>query len=111
MSHITDPSILALDGSRFMLLPWQGTKLIHTLSLLLTSAGVRVPSVVQPYYLEVEASNLLVLREHITNLVNKPPSTELVVESMPLREWQRNKYGRYLPENLLRSTYAIDAWI
>jgi ATP-dependent Lhr-like helicase len=108
ISHITHQSILALGGSRFMLLPWQGTKVIHTMTLLLTSAGVRVRNVGQPYYLEVEAPNLSVLRDHIVNLVNYPPSAELLVESISLRELQRNKYDRFLPENLLRSAYAID---
>lgn len=107
-SHITNQSILALGGNRFMLLPWQGTKVIHTMTLLLESSGTRVRGVGQPYYLEVEVSNLVVLREHIANLVNNPPPVELLVEHIPLRELQLNKYDRFLPENLLRSAYAVD---
>jgi len=91
-----------------MLLPWQGTKVVDTISLLLEHAGVRVRSVGQPYYLEVEVSSLDVFRKCGFSLVNNVPSPESLIEKLPPQALQLNKYDRYIPENLLRSAYALD---
>lgn len=107
-SQMIHQPILELGGNRFMLLPWQGSKVMHTMTLLLEFAGVRVRRAGQPYYLEVDVSNLATLQHQIRDLIHNPPPIEAILSPLSLRDLQLNKYDRFVPENLLRSAYGTD---
>lgn len=107
-SNLTREAILPLGGSRFMLLPWQGTKIIDTMNLLLEYANIPVRDAGKPYYLEVSASNLEVLRDRIETVVDDAPSSDALIARLPLQALQLDKYDRYVPENLLRTAYTLD---
>ncbi|MCB9452381.1 MAG: DEAD/DEAH box helicase [Anaerolineaceae bacterium] len=107
-SDLTQKSILPLGGSRFMLLPWQGTQIVDTMSLLLGYAGIPVREAGKPYYLEVDATNLKMLRDRMKALIQDVPPSEALIAKLPVQAIQVNKYDRYIPEDLLRTAYALD---
>lgn len=107
-SDLTEKLILPLGGSRFMLLPWQGTQVVDTMSLLLGYAGIPVRDAGKPRYLEVDATNLKMLRDRMKALVQDVPPSEALIAKLPVQAIQVNKYDRYVPEDLLRTAYALD---
>jgi ATP-dependent Lhr-like helicase len=108
LSQMTHQSILAIGGKRYMLLHWQGSKIIHTITLLLEHIGVHVRSTREPYYLEIDVPDLTIFRQQINDLASQAPSAEKLIERLPAQLLQLNKYDRFLPEALLRTAYAVD---
>lgn len=107
-SQITHQSFLAIGGNRYMLLPWQGTKSIHTITLLLEYIGVHVRSTREPYYLEIDVPDVELFRKQLRDLVSSVPSAEALIERLPSQSLQLNKYDRFVPEALLRAAFAVD---
>ncbi|MCA9893475.1 MAG: DEAD/DEAH box helicase [Anaerolineae bacterium] len=107
-SRLTSEPILPLGGNKFMLLPWQGTKIMHTIDLLLTYAGVNVETSGRPYYLVVNAANEDELRSRISDLVQNVPDPQAIIAPLKVFDLMVNKYDRYVPEELLREAYIND---
>jgi ATP-dependent Lhr-like helicase len=107
-SNLTEQNILALGGRRFMVLPWQGTKVIRTMRLLLEFQGITVQPSGEPYYFEVNISSQDMLKEHIKSICDQPPQPEQLIEKLPRQALQMNKYDRFVPESLLRVAYCRD---
>lgn len=91
-----------------MLLPWQGTKIMHTINLLLTHEGMKVDISGSPYYLEVNAANEDNLRSRISDIVHNAPDPQAIIAPLKVLDLMVNKYDRYVPEELLREAYIND---
>lgn len=107
-SEMTRKPILDLGGSRFMLLPWQGTREMNTIKLLLEYGGIKIRPQVQPFYLEAEISSLHLLKQRIKTVLRDIPQPNELIEKLPRQMLQMNKYDRYVPESLLRTAYCSD---
>lgn len=105
---LVSKSILPLGGGDFMLVPWQGTRIIHTISLLFKHMGLKVNDVETPYYLNVKADNEKHLRSVIHEIVENVPDPADVVSSLDAYSMFKNKYDRYVPNELLREAYIHD---
>ncbi len=103
-SHMTTQPILDLGGGRFMLLPWQGTREINTIKLLLEYGGIKILS--HPFYLEAEISSLDLLKERIKAILRNIPQPHELIKKLTRQMLQMNKYDRYVPESLLRTAYC-----
>lgn len=107
-SGLTHRTLLPLGGRRFMLLPWQGTRIMSTISEMLTYAQISVAREEIPFYLEVDTANEAELREKIKALIDNAPSAEALIANVPREALQRAKYDRFVPDELLRAAFAVD---
>jgi len=108
MSNLTTESILSIGGNRFMLLPWQGSRIVRTIRLLLEHQGITVRQGGEPYYLEVDVSSEDKLKDRLQLICAEPPAAEKLIETLPYQALQLNKYDRFVPETLLRTAYSCD---
>lgn len=107
-SGMTRESILELGGNKFMLLPWQGTREMNTIKLLLEHGGIKIYPQVHPFYLEAEIGSLYLLKQRIKSILHDIPQPNELIEKLPHHMLQINKYDRYIPESLLRKAYCSD---
>ena len=108
MSNLTTQNIVDMGGNRFMLLCWEGSRVLRTIRLLLEHQGVKVQPIGEPYYLQVDISSEHALRQHIQSICNDAPQPEHLIEKLPRQMLQINKYDRFVPEPLLRDAYCRD---
>lgn len=107
-SQLLGRSIVPLGGDRFMLLPWQGTREMKTIGLLLEHAGIEVQRETLPFYFELRAANSETLRREISVIVDSPPDPQDLIVGYSRRALERNKYDRYVPDDLLHSAFVFD---
>lgn len=108
MSDMTRGSIVELGGDRYLLLPWQGTRVMTTIELLLQHAGVHMHRSEVPFFFEIEASSSKTLRQQLSAVVDSVPDPQAVVATLPRRMVEQNKYDRYVPDDLLQAAFAAD---
>jgi ATP-dependent Lhr-like helicase len=107
---IAEQSILASGGGAFLLLPWQGTKLMQTLDLFVKQRGLQKGKDDLPYYMQIRGvDSEAELRQHLREIVATPPAPAALISALKLPQLQRAKYDRYAPEALLRQAYIHDA--
>jgi ATP-dependent Lhr-like helicase len=107
-SGIPRQAIVPLSERKYMILPWHGTRVIQTISLLFHHANIHVGRRYLPYYLEVEAADTQTLTTQIQHIVQHPPSALALAELVPLSEQVQGKYDRYVPDDLVSAAYAAD---
>jgi ATP-dependent Lhr-like helicase len=107
-SDIPRQAIVPLSERKYMVLPWHGTRVIQTISLLFHHANIHVGRRYLPYYLEVEAADTQTLTTQIQHIVQHPPSALALADLVPLPEQAQGKYDRYVPDDLVSAAYAAD---
>lgn len=91
-----------------MLLPWQGTREVNTIKLLLEYGGIQIRRQTEPFYLETEIISFDLLKERIKAVLQNIPQPDELIKKLPRQMLQMNKYDRYVPESLLRAAYCND---
>ncbi|MBL8130764.1 MAG: DEAD/DEAH box helicase [Anaerolineae bacterium] len=107
-SGLTRTSLLPIGGSHWMLFPWQGTRIMDTLRLLLARAGLMPRIDDSGVFFYITALDEQFVISQLTELMKKPPEPEKLIESIPTRALQMDKYDPYVPEDLLRAAYIAD---
>lgn len=107
---MTRAVILPLGGNRYLVLPWQGTRVVDTLIRLLQYEGLQVNSSGAPFYFEITLpdSSTDNLRRRFQQLAAQPPTATDLIAQRSRESLQRDKYDPFVPENLLRQASAID---
>lgn len=108
ISNISGQDVIDLGGNRFMILPWEGSKTVRTIRLLLDFIGCSVARGTEPYYLEVNATSYGALQQHIAAICSHPPHPQDLIRHIPRQSLMVNKYDRYVSEPLLRAAYCED---
>lgn len=107
---ITEHPIVEGGGGSYLLLPWQGTKIMETVALLLEQQGIEQSETGKPYYLLIRGiAGEAELRGQLKQIVTVPPAAAELIRSLTAPELTRAKYDRYAPEELLRQAYVHDA--
>lgn len=107
-SGITRQAIIPLSDRTFMVLPWQGTRVMHTIRLIFQHSGMARVDCTVPYYLEVEAADIQSLVAQINSIAQNPPSASALTAMMPLSDQAQGKYDCYVPDELISAAYATD---
>jgi ATP-dependent Lhr-like helicase len=109
-SGILENSIVESGGGAYLLLPWQGTKVMQTLALFVEQQGLEKSKDGMPYYMQIrEADSEAALRHQLSQIVATSPAPEALISRLTPAELVRAKYDRYAPEALLRQAYVHDA--
>ena len=108
--ELTSRSLIPLGGTRYLVLPWQGTRIVETQKLLLAYAGLQVSDAAVPYCYRVHngSESLEEFRRQVQAIAEHPPKPEELVSELPTSALLRNKYDRYVEESLLRQAYGVD---
>lgn len=107
---ILEQSVVANGGDSFLLLPWQGTKLMQTLDLFVKQQGLEKGKDDLPYTMQIRGvDSEAALRQRLRELVASPPAPEALISTLTPQQLVRAKYDRYAPESLLRQAYIHDA--
>ena len=110
MRGVLAQSIVANGGGSFLLLPWQGTKLMQTLDFFVKQRGLEKGKDDLPYYMQIRGiDSESALRRHLRELVAAPPAPDALISALTPQKLVRAKYDRYAPESLLRQSYIHDA--
>lgn len=105
---LLDREVIALGEKSFLLCPWTGNKLLHTIYRLLTQGlreELKIGSVTDcGYYLKV--SSELGVQECVRRMRELAPATDAPEMVLPKNRAPRvDKYDYMVPENLLRKAY------
>ncbi|MEM9543369.1 MAG: DEAD/DEAH box helicase [Cyanobacteria bacterium P01_E01_bin.42] len=103
-----------LDRNLYCIFPWMGTKTFNTLEkwiyfVMGDFMNVKIVKSLCPYYLIVkldEKTNAIELKETIVNLCQQDLTPEDITAFTDSP--QRQKYDRFIPDNLLRKAFAWD---
>ncbi|NJL54480.1 DEAD/DEAH box helicase [bacterium] len=103
-------AILPLSDTKYMLLPWCGTRVGNTVVRLFQHAGIGTSQADSdvPYYLEVKAADAQTLIAQIQHILEHPPDPVALAELVNVQAQRQNKYDRYVPDELIRAAYAVD---
>lgn len=109
-SGLTQRAILPMGGNRFMILPWEGTRVFNTLMALFDYQDIKVSRGFAPFYCEIDAASaeLDELRISLHAIAANPPAAEALIADLSYENLIRNKYDRFVPENLLRKAMTRD---
>ncbi len=109
-TDLSHSSILPLSPDCVLVFPWCGTRQFETQLLLLEHIGFKVPNGYRPYYyvLDCGTADIQEVKCKLEQLYRHPPSAADLTNRVDVAELRRNKYDRYIPENLLREAYACD---
>ena len=109
-SGLRDSSILPLAPNRFLIFPWCGSRQFSTQLIMLDQANVKARRSLDPYYYELvsEADNPDSARLQLRQLCRVLPTSSELTRQVQEATLRRNKYDRYVPEDLLREAYAQD---
>jgi len=103
---LIDGGFINVGGNRFMLLPWQGSKIMRTIGAMLTYA--KISSIDHMYYFDINTIDASTLKTKIIELQNNLPNANTLSQIPSLFQLQANKYDRFIPEQLLREAYEKD---
>jgi len=109
-SELATKPILHMGGTSWMLMPWSGTRALKTMALLLQHQKILVLPP-EDFYLDVKSEDEKALRASLSALVDNPPTVDELAASLSEMVLQRNKYDHFVPEELLRAAFALDALV
>jgi len=109
-SNLTERSILDLGGDRFMIVPWQGTRIVRTLVMMLEHTGTKVLNDNTPFYFEISKplSTPNDVQHDFKALASAVPAAQEIARDLAKEGLIQNKYDRLVPEPLLREAIAVD---
>lgn len=109
-SGLAHQPLLPLSEQTALLLPWQGTRQVETLRLLLETAGLIIHRAETPFYLEVSApgGNMQTLLAQLRTLATTPPTAEQILANLTRADYAVAKYDRYVPDPLLQQAFLQD---
>lgn len=103
------PVILSMGGNRLALAPWVGTRAIRSLAMRLSQSPITKAND-EGFYLELPGTaqrpdaTVAALRE----IAEQEWSAEDIAASLPPVLLQTKKYDEFLPESVLRKSYAAE---
>ena len=106
---LVDHAIVDNGGGVFLLLPWQGTKVMQTLAMFIKQKGLQKGKDLVPYAMQIRAESEADLRQQLAQIVSAPPAPDILISHLTPPELARAKFDRYAPETLLRQAYIHDA--
>jgi ATP-dependent Lhr-like helicase len=112
--HLDRATIYPLDDNLYCIFPWIGTKTFNTLEkwiyfVLGDFMNVKIVKSLSPYYLLLksgEPTSAIALQEMIINLCQQDLTPEDITAFT--HSPQRQKYDKFIPDNLLRKAFAWD---
>jgi ATP-dependent Lhr-like helicase len=107
---LLENQILPLAPRRYLILPWQGARCIFTLTRILEVAGFTLSSCQCPYYFEITNvdESEAELRTHLETVAHFPLSATQLIENVPRRVLECNKYDKYISDHLLQLAFIED---
>ncbi len=102
-------TVLSLGGDKLALLPWAGTRIMDTLvARLAQSAGAKVERA--QFYLTVTANSggIKATMALLRRIAEEPLSAEAMVGAMDRVFCVRAKYDEFLPDSVLKKSFAAD---
>lgn len=110
LSGLAQQALLPLSDQTALLLPWQGTRIMETLRILLEAAGFIIHRAEAPFYLEISAvtGNVHALPGLLRTLAAAPPSSEELLANLTRTDYELDKYDRYVPDHLLHQAFLQD---
>lgn len=107
---LVDRSIVDNGGDAYLLLPWEGTKVMQTLALLVEQKGLQKGKDLMPYAMQIGGvASEGELRQQLAQIVSAPPTPDALISRLTPPDLLRAKFDRYAPEALLRQAYIHDA--
>ncbi|MBX3014192.1 MAG: DEAD/DEAH box helicase [Caldilineaceae bacterium] len=108
-SGVVAQSILPLSGDRYLILPWQGSRVVLTQMQLLAATGYTVARSDSPFYYEIKSSGgIEEIKAQFAQLATTPPDPLLLARRLARVDLERHKYDRYIPDHLLQQAYSQD---
>ena len=120
--QFTDKQLLSIDKGKYLVLPWQGTRVFETMIMLLEHEGFEVVENGLSFYFEFDAP-LIDIKDiglALTKIIANPPAGSDLISKLPRKSLEKDKYDAFVPETLLRETFisthldiaaAVDALI
>ena len=103
------PQVVPLGGDRFALLPWCGTRKLRTMGLRLKYAEGLASVSEQQFYIEVVSSlKPDELLGRLREMARESWSAADIVRPLPRYVCERGKYDPFLPDDLLKRSFAED---
>lgn len=104
------PSLVPLGGDRVGMLPWCGTRALQTLLLRLSGDHAVKTAAARSFYIELTAHSGMMpqLSASIISMATGAWNSSDIAGKVPRIMCERGKYDAFLPEPLLRATFAAD---
>ncbi|MEP7286688.1 MAG: DEAD/DEAH box helicase [Chloroflexota bacterium] len=102
--------LLLLDDNRYLILPWEGTRTLEAVIMLLKQQGINVSDSGLPFYLEITMPGVAIkeVRQALEQIVLHPPPANSLIATLPRESLEKDKYDTFVPENLLQEAFAAN---